>query len=237
MNNKLPFIESDALKDNAAPQGRLNKLVLPCASMQHFQDEAHWFFRQYTNPAVGYVITKPENLLPLRPYTSAASAACIVVRDEAAFDKAASIWKAPFICNSSSLDLTECMTCITFDQPTPEKVSDDIICIPDQFIDPVITDSMITGHLAVVLCSLTRAMLFIFPFDDADIDCLQASGGSAYSNWRPYAIYDKQTMAAAAKKYGHLSKGASEGWGREITSFFTEETAVRHREEMESAAD
>lgn len=202
--------------------------------MQEFQDEASFFFQKYDNPVVGYVITTPEKLRPIRAHAKVSAAACVVVRSEADFDKYAKTWRYPYVCNVESLDLTGCVTVVALtggEGPTDDERS--IIHIPDQFISPVIDDSMETGELVVVLCSQTRALLFVFPFDEADTDGLQAAAMCS-NNWRPYAVYDEKTMDEAAAAYGNLSKRCSEGWGVEIPSFFDEEEAKALREELRS---
>ena len=210
------------------------KAMLPHGCMREFQDEANFFFQKYDNPVVGYVITAPEKLRPINAYVRARAVACVLVKSEGDFDLYAATWHFPYVCNIESLDLTECMTVIAL--TGGEKTTDDgrsIIHIPDQFISKVIDDSMETGELVVVLCSQTRALLFVFPFDEADTDGLQGAAMGS-NNWRPYAVYDEKTMDEAAAAYGNLSKRCSEGWGVEIPSFFDEEEAKALREQLRS---
>jgi len=211
----------------------ITRSMLPDGCMQEFQDEASRFFQEYANPVVGYVITTPEKRRPIQAHSEAMAVACVVVRSEEDFDKYANSWRHPYVCNVQSLDGTACLTAIAFTGgETPTESERSIIHIPDRFISKVIDESKKTGHIAVVLCSLTRALLLVFPFDDADMDGLQAAA-MASANWRPYAVYDEKTMREAAAAYGHLSKGCSEGWGVEIPPFFSEEQAKAMLEEQQ----
>lgn len=208
--------------------------------MQEFQDEAAFFFMQHTNPVVGYVITTPAKLEPLKAaFTTVRSAACVVVRDERDFDMFAEMWQFPYIENLESLDLTECLTMVHFTRSASEASPDSAgyrnVYIPDRFLRRVVGDAADAGHMVVVLCSLTRALLLALPFDDSDIDCLQAAAMGS-SNWRPYRVYDEETMDEAARMYGHLHKGQSEGWGVEVVSFSSEDQARAFREEHSDPA-
>lgn len=219
------------------PTSRLQpsvKVMLPHGCMQEFHDEANFFFEKYDNSVVGYVITTPEKLRPIRKHCKTSAAACIVVRSEEDFDRYATTWHFPYVCNIESLDLTECMTMVAL---TGGETATDgenlIIHIPDHFISKVIDDSMRTGQIAVILCSPTRALLFVFSFDDADMDGLQAAA-MVSGHWRPHSNYDEIILAEAAASYGHLNKRRSEGWGVEIPSFFSEKKAKALREELRS---
>ncbi|AQV96650.1 hypothetical protein BJN34_22565 [Cupriavidus necator] len=221
----------------AGPANKLQpsaKVMLPHGCMQEFQDEANSFFQKYDNPVVGYVITTPEKLRPIKAHCRAGAVACVVVRSEEDFDLYAATWHFPYVCNVESLDLTECMTVVALTGGETENDDENsIIHIPDNFIYKVIDDSMRTGQIAVILCSPTRALLFVFPFDDADTDGLQAAA-MVSGHWRPYPVYDDGTLAEAAASYGHLNKRLSEGWGVEIPSFFSEEKAKALREDLRS---
>ena len=228
------------MKDTPSDAGPANKLqpsvklMLPHGCMQEFQDEANFFFDKFDNLVAGYVITAPENLLPIDAHVRAGAVACVAVRSEADFDLYAATWHFPYVCNIESLDLTECMTVIALTGgETANDGKKSIIHIPDHFISKVIDDSMKTGQIAVILCSPTRALLFVFPFDDADIDWLQAAA-MVSGHWRPHSIYDDNILAEAAASYGHLNRRHSEGWGVEIPSFFSENKAKALREELGS---
>lgn len=210
------------------------KAMLPHGCMQEFQDEANFFFQKYDNPVVGYVITAPEKLRPINAYVRARAVACVLVKSEGDFDLYAATWHFPYVCNIESLDLTECMTVIAL--TGGEKATDDgrsIIHIPHNFIYKLINDSVRTGQIAVILCSPTRALLFSFPFSDADRDGLHAAAMFS-GHWRPHSIYDDNILAEAAASYGHLNRRHSEGWGVEIPSIFSENKAKALREELGS---
>lgn len=234
----VPFPEDDALN---WPQPII-RTMLPDGSMRYFQDEAAWFFQRYANPAVGYIITNPERLEPIALHTNAKAAVCVAVRHEEDFEKLANHWQFMSVCNMPSLDLTECLTMVTFTCPAREPAeSGDFldVHIPDQLIMRAIDDAADTEGLVVVLCSPTRALLLVFPFDEADMNELHAASVLSI-NWRPYRIYDEETMNEAAEKFGHLNKKNSEGWGMEIPPFFTEEEAKalrkKHLETAQSSS-
>ncbi|MGN5477830.1 hypothetical protein ACTMU2_15515 [Cupriavidus basilensis] len=65
------------------PDHPIKIAMLPSGSMHEFQDEAAFFFKQHTNPVVGYTITTPSKLQTiLDAFNEVKSAICVVVRDE-----------------------------------------------------------------------------------------------------------------------------------------------------------
>ncbi|MGN5478070.1 hypothetical protein ACTMU2_17085 [Cupriavidus basilensis] len=103
----------------------LIQMLLPAGCMQEFQAKAKLFFEKYSNTSVGYLIRTPLELEAIRKYAHAKSAACIVVRDEAEFDYCARTWHYPSACNVESLDMTECVTMVTFTCPAGASDEDE----------------------------------------------------------------------------------------------------------------
>lgn len=68
------------------------------------------------------------------------------------------------------------------------------------FVESSITRACELGGINLLLRAGSSAVLASYALDEDEILGLQAAGGSAGPNWRPYRIYEEEEMAAVASR-------------------------------------